>query len=187
MSSTRTVPRGDSLTCNAGRFYLENTQCHYQRPLFSSLHRQGLSWSHACGRSGAQKGFDLTWPAVSAGTHGSHKLTTYQNMCLQRSREFSSHLSLDCWFADGGCCWGSVGLGEDLLQDKCWNIKEKGDEVFSALLVNGAADSQILQQIKWSISLLAEPKQREFTCLEWLCLHPPCYCTMHLSDIFSID
>lgn len=69
--------------------------------MFSSLHRQWLSWSHAWGRSGAQKGFDLAWPAVSAGTHGFHKLTTYQNKFLQVRREFTSHVSLDCWFADG--------------------------------------------------------------------------------------
>lgn len=94
--------------------------------MFSSLPRQWLSWSHACGRSGAQRGFDLAWPAVSAGTCGFHKLTTYQNMCLQQSREFTSHLSLDCWLADGGCSWGSVGLGEDLLQDKCWNHQKMG-------------------------------------------------------------
>lgn len=32
--------KGNSFICKAGRLYLENPQCHYQRPVFSSLHRQ---------------------------------------------------------------------------------------------------------------------------------------------------
>lgn len=154
--------------------------------MFSSLHRQWLSWSHACGRSGALRGFDLARPAVSAGPNSFQKLTTYQNMCLQLSREFTSHLSLHCCFADGGCYWGRVALGEDLLQDKnAERVKKKknknGEVRFSVhyLWMGLLTDKMIHFIACWA--------KAEGGDLPWLCPTYPPYCIMHLSDSFSVD
>lgn len=62
-------------------------------------------------------------------------------------REFTSHVSLDCWFADGDAVeaqWVWVKIYYRTNAEHMKKKKKRGDEVFSALFVNGAVDSKIL-------------------------------------------